>query len=66
MRLAVRGPAPAFAGDKFTRTSYYSIENFFRDYPDEDTYITCRGPLFSPGYDRYEFSVQGTPMTHHW
>ena len=60
---AVRGPAPAFAGDKFTRTSYYSIENFYRDYPDEDTYITCRGPLFSPCYDRYEFSVQGTPMT---
>ena len=60
---AVRGPAPTFAGDKFTRTSYYSIENFYRDYPDEDTYITCRGPLFSPCYDRYEFSVRGTPMT---
>jgi pimeloyl-ACP methyl ester carboxylesterase len=60
---AVRGPAPAFAGDKFTRTTYYSSENFFRDYPDEDTYITCRGPLFSPCYDRYEFSVQDTPMT---
>jgi pimeloyl-ACP methyl ester carboxylesterase len=60
---AVRGPAPAFAGDKFTRTSYYSIQSFYRDYPDEDTYITCRGPLFSPCYDRYEFSVQGTPMT---
>jgi pimeloyl-ACP methyl ester carboxylesterase len=59
---AVRGPAPAFAGDKFTRTSYYSIENFYHDYPDEDTYITCRGPLFSPCYDRYEFSVQGTSM----
>jgi pimeloyl-ACP methyl ester carboxylesterase len=60
---AVRNPAPAFAGDKFTRTSYYSSENFYRDYPDEDTYITCRGPLFSPCYDRYEFSIQGTPMT---
>ncbi len=60
---AVRGPAPAFAGDKFTRTSYYSIESFYRDYPDEDTYITCRGPLFSPCYDRYEFSVRGTQMT---
>jgi pimeloyl-ACP methyl ester carboxylesterase len=59
---AVRGPAPAFAGDKFTRTSYYSIENVYRDYPEEDTYITCRGPLFSPCYDRYEFSVPGTPM----
>jgi hypothetical protein len=59
----VRGLAPAFAGDKFTRTSYYSIENFYRDYPDEDTYITCRGPLFSPCYDRYEFSVHDTPMS---
>jgi len=60
---AVRGPAPSFAGDTFTRASYYSIENSYRDYPDEDTYITCRGPLFSPCYDRYEFSVHGTPMT---
>jgi len=60
---AVRGPAPAFAGDKFKRTSYYSSENFYRDYPDEDTYITCRGPQFSPCYDRYDFSVKGTPMT---
>ena len=60
---AIRGPAPAFAGDRFTRTSYYSIANFYRDYPDEDTFITCRGPLFSPCYDRYEFSVKGTPMT---
>jgi pimeloyl-ACP methyl ester carboxylesterase len=60
---AVRSPAPAFAGGTFVRTSYYSDENFYRDYPDEDTYITCRGPLFSPCYDRYEFSVKGTPMT---
>jgi pimeloyl-ACP methyl ester carboxylesterase len=59
----VRGPAPAFAGDKFKRTTYYSIENFYRDYPEEDTYITCRGALFSPCYDRYEFTVRGTPMT---
>ena len=27
---AVRGAAPAFAGDRFTRTSYYSIENFLK------------------------------------
>src|ERR1700751_5248595 len=30
---AVRSPAPAFAGDRFKRTSYYSIENSYRDYP---------------------------------
>ena len=40
-----------------------SLSNFYRDYTDEDTYITCRGPLFSPCYDRYEFRVRGTPMT---
>jgi pimeloyl-ACP methyl ester carboxylesterase len=60
---AVPGPSPAFAGEVFTRTSYYSIDNFYRHYPDEDTYITCRGPLFTPCYDRYEFSVHGTPMS---
>ena len=60
---SVRGPAPAFAAEKFKRTSYYSVENFYRNYPDEDTYITCRGPLFSPCYDRYEFSVRDTPMS---
>ncbi len=60
---AVRSPAPAFVGDSFTRTSYYSVENFYRDYPDEDTYITCRGPLFSPCYDRYEFRVQSASMS---
>ena len=59
----VRGPAPAFTGAKSKRTSYYSIENFYRDSPDEDTYITCRGALFSPCYDRYEFSVRDTPMS---
>jgi hypothetical protein len=59
----VRGPSPAFAGGSFTRTSYYSLENFYRDYPDEDTYITCRGPLFSPCYDRYDFTVKDTPMS---
>lgn len=58
----VRSPARAFAGDKFTRTSYYSIESFYRVYPDEDTYIICRGPMFSPCYDRYEFSARGMTM----
>jgi pimeloyl-ACP methyl ester carboxylesterase len=60
---AVRVPAPAFVGDNFVRTAYYSVESFYRDYPDEDTCITCRGPLFSPCYDRYEFSVPGTPTS---
>jgi hypothetical protein len=60
---AVRRPSPAFVGAMFARTSYYSIENFYRDYQDEGTHITCRGPLFTACYDRYEFNVRGTPMT---
>ncbi len=59
---AERGPAPAFASDTYKRTSYYSSDIFYRDYPDEDTYITCSGPLFSPCYDRYDFSIKGTSM----
>ncbi|HMH11962.1 MAG TPA: twin-arginine translocation signal domain-containing protein [Edaphobacter sp.] len=59
----VRGPTPAFAGDRFRKTSYYGTENVYRNYPEEDTYLTCRGPLFSPCYDRYEFSVRDTPMS---
>ncbi len=58
-----KSPAPAFAGERFKRTSYYSVENLYRDYPDENTFITCRGPMFSPCYDRYEFTVRGTSMT---
>jgi pimeloyl-ACP methyl ester carboxylesterase len=50
---------PAFIGEKFTRTDYYSDENFYRDYPKEGTYITCRGPGFVPVYSRYQFPIQG-------
>jgi hypothetical protein len=49
------GTSPAFAGKKFTKSSFYSVENQYRDFPQEGMYITCRGPLFSNSYDRYEF-----------
>jgi hypothetical protein len=57
------GSSPAFAGKKFTKSSFYSVENHYRDFPKEGMYITCRGPWFSDSYDRYEFkpdSVSGT------
>lgn len=54
---------PAFAGNKFRRTSFYSIESFYRNYPKEDNYITCRGPLFSECYDRYAFELNGVEGT---
>ena len=47
---------PAFVTGKFTKSSYYSGENFYRNFPEEGTYITCRGPMFTPCYDRYQFN----------
>jgi pimeloyl-ACP methyl ester carboxylesterase len=54
---------PAFAGEKFTKSSYYSVENFYRDFPSEGTCITCRGPLFTNCYDRFEFNMGGMEGT---
>src|SRR5262249_31283993 len=57
------GASPAFAGKKFTKSSFYGVENHYRDFPKEGVYMTCRGPWFSDSYDRYEFkpeSITGT------
>ena len=53
------GSPPAFVGKKFTRSAYYGVENSYRDFPKEGTYITCRGPWFTGCYDRYEFRLDG-------
>ncbi len=53
------GAAPAFAGGKFARTSFYSLQNFYREFPKEGTYVTCRGPQFTECYDRYAFDLAG-------
>jgi len=50
---------PAYLGGRIARTSYYGIENSYRDAPKEGTHITCRGPCFTECYDRYEFDVSG-------
>lgn len=48
---------PDYVGTRATRTSFYSIGNSFRDFPKEGTYIACRGPRFTDGYDRYSFNL---------
>ena len=53
------GATPDYLPARFTRTSYYSDESFYREYPKEGTYITCRGPAFTESYDRYSFDLQG-------
>jgi pimeloyl-ACP methyl ester carboxylesterase len=54
---------PAFAGSKFTRTSFYSTANSYREFPTEGTYITCRGPGFTECFDRYSLDLQGVEGT---
>jgi pimeloyl-ACP methyl ester carboxylesterase len=56
---------PAFAPARFTRTSFYSPETFYREYPKEGTYIACRGPGFTECYDRYAFDLSGVEGTIH-
>jgi pimeloyl-ACP methyl ester carboxylesterase len=56
---ATTSAPPAFAGEKFTKSAFYGVKNLYRDFPSEGTYITCRGPLFTECYDRYEFNLDG-------
>ncbi len=51
--------APSFTGNKMRKTWYYGVNNDYRDFPSEKTQITCRGPLFSECYRRYEFELKG-------
>ncbi len=55
--------APDFVGARFTRTCYYGLENSYRDYPEEGTRVTCRGPGFTECYDRYAFDLGGVEGT---
>ncbi len=56
------GESPAFVGKEFTRTSFYGVENDYREIPSEKTFAACRGPWFAPSYDRYEFRIDGARM----
>ena len=56
---ATNNPPPAFVSKGFTKSSFYGVENVYRYFPSEGTYITCRGPLFTECFDRYEFNIGG-------
>lgn len=51
--------APAFTGGKAVKSSYYSIETQYRNFPSEGLYVACRGPIFTPCYNRYSFELAG-------
>jgi pimeloyl-ACP methyl ester carboxylesterase len=49
----------AYLQGRITKSAYYSIANSYRSFPKEGTDITCRGPMFTECYDRYEFGLDG-------
>src|SRR4030095_9645039 len=51
--------APPFAGAKYTRSSYYSTESRYLNFPSEAVFVTCRGPGFVDSFNRYQFSING-------
>ena len=52
--------APAFIKDTLLKSYYYSYADSFHFLPEENTYAVCRGPLFSPAYERYEVKTGST------
>ena len=51
--------APAFAGERYNRSFFYSNEATYREFPEDKAFISCRGPWFSACYKRYEFRING-------
>jgi pimeloyl-ACP methyl ester carboxylesterase len=52
------GERPDFADATFTRSSYYSFADSYRKLDEEKTYATCRGPVFTECYDRYDVTTR--------
>jgi pimeloyl-ACP methyl ester carboxylesterase len=50
-------PAPAYVGSGFKKYYYYSLETTFRNFPQENFYISFRGPCFTACYTRYIFNI---------
>lgn len=57
--------APAFVGEKYTRSAFYGVENIYKEYPTEGMHITCRGALFSVTFYQYEFKPNCTSGNVH-
>jgi pimeloyl-ACP methyl ester carboxylesterase len=54
-----RPAAPEFAGERYSRKSYYGVANWYDYFPGEGIYVTRRGPEFAGSYERYEITQAG-------
>lgn len=52
-----RAAPPEWAGARFSRGSYYSLATAYKSLPDQGTYVTLRGPLFTECYARYQIEL---------
>jgi pimeloyl-ACP methyl ester carboxylesterase len=50
---------PAFVDDQYLKSYYYSLESTNVYLAEEKTYANCRGPGFTPCYDRFDSHVDG-------
>jgi pimeloyl-ACP methyl ester carboxylesterase len=50
---------PPYLGGRVSHATFYGPEGLYRSFPEEGTYITCRGPWFTPSFDRYSFELKG-------
>lgn len=55
----VSSNTPDYLIGRTSRNFFYSLENSYRDFPEEGMFITCRGPNFVECYDRYSFEMAG-------
>ena len=53
------GSPPPYTSGRISRSVIYGRENTYRYFPSERIYITCRGPWFSPSFERYSFGLAG-------
>jgi pimeloyl-ACP methyl ester carboxylesterase len=44
-------------GNRYTRYTYYSLESAYEQVPQDNYFITRRGPAFTPCYNRYEVGL---------
>ena len=49
---------PDFAGEKFSKSYYYSLESTNLWLVEEKTFANCRGPGFTECYDRYDAGTE--------
>jgi pimeloyl-ACP methyl ester carboxylesterase len=51
--------APGYLGKSAATSTFYGTESAYRELRSEKTNATCRGPVFTACYDRYEFKLDG-------